>query len=143
MTSDYSLHDLCSGEDLEAIRRLLALGEDPNVRNPSGQTPLHCAALHNRSEVIRALHAAGADLEAKDGFGDTPIHYAITFRGNRSLDLLIELGANIAAQTSNNETAMMLAAKRGNFAAVESLEAAYQAKAAARASFRNRTSHSR
>ena len=42
------------------------------VRDVSGSTPLHWAALHDAPASIQALLAAGADAKAKDKDGETP-----------------------------------------------------------------------
>ena len=60
------------------IEVLLKAGVDVGVRNKSGQTPLHKAALNNRSPtVIELLLAAGAEVEPKDNRGKTPLDLAL------------------------------------------------------------------
>lgn len=53
------LHDAAGENDLEAVRRMLALGLDINAL--TSRTPLHEAALHGHLEMAKLLIAHGAD----------------------------------------------------------------------------------
>ena len=55
-----------------AIRRAVSQGMDPNVRNNSGETPLHVACYLGQTVSVRALLEAGADPYEKDDLGRTP-----------------------------------------------------------------------
>ena len=60
-------------EPLDAVRVLLAVGADPNVKTPDGSTPLHMAVEARQVAIIREFVAAGADLDAVDGENLTPL----------------------------------------------------------------------
>lgn len=51
---------------------LLPLGADPNVRNYKGETGLHLALKHGRSEVVGALLQAGANPNERNKKGEDP-----------------------------------------------------------------------
>ena len=60
-----ALYHACHNNRTETVKRLLALGADPNVENADGETPLSTACLHTQSqecdvEIIEALVASGA-----------------------------------------------------------------------------------
>ena len=88
-------------------------GQDVNVRNDSGETPLMVAAESNADpDVIIVLWKAGADSTAQDRVGLTPLMHAA--RANPSpgvIAALLDAGAQINAQF-NGMTALMYAAKR-------------------------------
>jgi len=69
-------HLLCG--ELEAVRRFLDAGVDPNVRDDDlGATPLHWAAWENRRSHVDLLLARGADRTRRDrSFGGTPQGWA-------------------------------------------------------------------
>ncbi|KAA1178716.1 ankyrin repeat domain-containing protein [Rhizobium tropici] len=68
-------HDAAGENDLEAVRRMLALGFDVNAM--TSRTPLHEAALHGHMEMARLLIAHGADTTIRDPhFYGPPIGWA-------------------------------------------------------------------
>ena len=81
-----------------AIRRLLALGADPNNRGTfggpehgDGTTALHHAAEGGHLDAIRALLHAGADPTVRDAIYDsTPAGWAEHFGRHEARDLLRE-----------------------------------------------------
>jgi ankyrin repeat protein len=63
------LHSAASGRHLEAARRLLDRGADPNARQARGYTPLHAAAHNGDAALTALLRGRGADpgLTTDDG----------------------------------------------------------------------------
>ncbi|MFB2563790.1 ankyrin repeat domain-containing protein [Rhizobium sp. IMFF44] len=69
------LHDAAGENDLEAVRRMLALGLDVNAM--TSRTPLHEAALHGHMEMAKLLIERGADTTIRDpNFYAPPIGWA-------------------------------------------------------------------
>jgi ankyrin repeat protein len=69
------LHDAAGESDLEAVRRMLALGLDVNAM--TSRTPLHEAALHGHIEMAKLLIEHGADATIRDPhFHSGPIGWA-------------------------------------------------------------------
>jgi ankyrin repeat protein len=64
--------------DLAGVKKLLADGVAPNVRNKINATPLIVAAGKGHEEIFFALVAAGADLHATRGHGDSVLLKAVT-----------------------------------------------------------------
>ncbi len=58
--------------DVCRVQQLLEEGVDPNVRNASGETPLHRAAFYADADIMEILLKHGADPNAKDTAGKTP-----------------------------------------------------------------------
>lgn len=63
-----------SNRELSLLQLLLS-GADPDLAGAC-TTPLHCAAMHNRSDLAALLLAAGAATELKDDMGRTPLQVA-------------------------------------------------------------------
>lgn len=60
----------------------LAAGDDPNVQDDRGRTPLHHAAFYGYAENVRKLLAAGSDPNAEDNEGWTPWNAADSGRND-------------------------------------------------------------
>ncbi|TGK52704.1 ankyrin repeat domain-containing protein [Leptospira bouyouniensis] len=82
--------------DLYFLKRLLALGLNPNAPDNMGLFPLHKATETGNIEAVEILLYAGANPNAADPNGVTALHIANSFDGLGELsDLLIRMGANI------------------------------------------------
>lgn len=68
------LHDAVFGEDLAAVKKLIAGGANVNEIKPDdGSTPLHTAVFMCNIEIVQALIAAKADVNAKNKKGEGPL----------------------------------------------------------------------
>ncbi|KAG2484955.1 hypothetical protein HYH03_016253 [Edaphochlamys debaryana] len=81
-----ALHWCAAKGGVEAMRWLLEMGLDVNVRNDDGATPLHAAARNGSLEAVEALltwrprgRGARCDLRAVDGEGRTAVQLAAEF----------------------------------------------------------------
>ncbi|TDZ18941.1 Ankyrin-3 [Colletotrichum orbiculare MAFF 240422] len=82
----------------QALPYLISRGASLEVRNGSGQTPLHAALASEgfyRLDVVRLLVRSGADVKAADGSGKTCLGYAGS--DVDSVRLLIGHGAEVRA----------------------------------------------
>ncbi|MFO0578501.1 MAG: ankyrin repeat domain-containing protein [Polyangia bacterium] len=75
---DKALLAACAAGEIRGVEQALAAGADVNGRDPDGNTSLHHAVAHRRTEVVRRLLAAGADPDQQSPFGsprgNTPLH---------------------------------------------------------------------
>jgi ankyrin repeat protein len=76
---------------VESVRMLLAYGDDIEVRNKKGQTPLMRASLMNQAAVVTLLLERRASVLAADLEGYTALHYAAASkRGAGALEILMD-----------------------------------------------------
>ena len=87
----------------------LRLGEDLNVRDTDGNTPLHVAARVENPSAVTFLLEAGADINAQNNLGATPLHLARDNQGAEVLTALLEAGADINAGAGSHGTPLLLA----------------------------------
>lgn len=112
-----------------AIVALVQAGADINARAPAGaahagMTPLHFAAQSDtRAAMADVLIRMGADIEARDDRGRTPLMAAIESGNRRMTEFLLKTGANPDARNTraDGETALMIAARKGNHDGAEML----------------------
>ena len=87
-------------EKIKAIRVLLSIGADPNIRNKSGKTALMMAVSQGKLPIVDLLLKNGADPNIRDKDGNTALMYVRGFgqTGNPIIELLLEHGANPGIQ---------------------------------------------
>ncbi len=112
--------------DVQAVKKLLDEGADPNEERFFGSPALVVAIINGNQPVVRALLAAGADPKATDRHGSTTLMWAV---GSEALalaliDELVKRGVDPNAQNKLGESALTWAIRRGDMAAVERLKAA-------------------
>lgn len=94
-------HDDAVHVDSTMTEALIAVGADPGIQSPLGNTALHHAARGNaNAAVVEVLTAAGADPNARNDDGRTPLHTAARFNHAAVVEALIEAGADPAARDS-------------------------------------------
>jgi|APEBP8051072266_1049373.scaffolds.fasta_scaffold04505_3 hypothetical protein len=98
------------------VKRLLADGIDPNVRNAVGWTPLILAAAERHSDTVAVLLEAGSDPNAANTLGRTALMFASIYGQDTIVRLLLEHGAkpNLVPNDHSGWTALMAAAARGH-----------------------------
>jgi len=80
-----------------------------NVRNKSGETPLHVAAVAGSKEVLELLITNGADLNAANPRGRTPLHLAAEKHGKSAVEVLACHGADVNIKDKYGETPLQSA----------------------------------
>jgi ankyrin repeat protein len=87
-------------EALEAVKMLIALGNDVNAVNDRGETALHGAAYRGANTIVQYLVEQGARLDVRSSQGWTPwtiangVFYSLFFKEQRhTADLLRKLMA--------------------------------------------------
>ena len=85
---------------LQALRLLIELGNDVNLANKHGQTPMHGAVYRGKNALVEFLVGKGARVNATDALGRTPLQLAeegfyqlaSLIRRDSSASLLAKLG---------------------------------------------------
>lgn len=89
------------------------LSNDPglvNVKNSSGQTPLHVAAYYGYKDMMELLLADGAAVDARDKVDRTPLHHMVQHCVRPEVaELLLVHGAEINARDNMGTTPASLA----------------------------------
>ncbi len=109
--------------DLDAVRELLARGEDANAAHGDGMSALHWAAEQGHAELVRTLIQGGATVDATTRIGSyTPLHVASAAGQAEVVRLLLEGGSDAASTTSNSgATPLHLAANAGSVDTITAL----------------------
>lgn len=113
----------------EVIALLLARGADARARSKTGDSPLMEAAVRGDVAAARLLLEHGAEVNAVDHRGYTPLLLAAQYdrEAPELVRLLLERGADLEA-TAEGETALSLAARRGETAVTRLLREAGAAR---------------
>lgn len=102
--------------DLPAIKKYLLNGGEPNLKDPSGYTPLHYAARAGNFHICKELLAFGANVDhlTKSGLS-TALHRAAGNGQTATVKLLLENNANPCLVDDDGKTPLHKAAE-GNHA---------------------------
>ena len=103
------------------VKKLLAMGADPNGHSVADGSPLYASVLLGKVKMVKLLLDNGATVNAQ-GFHDSTALEAAAIEGHIPLiELLLERGANIEARSKRNGTPLLAAAARGQVDAVSVL----------------------
>ncbi|CAB1120382.1 unnamed protein product [Ectocarpus sp. CCAP 1310/34] len=121
----HPLHVAASQNILKLGRVLLspaaAASVDPNVRDGSGRTPLHWAAMTGRVDFALLLLESDAKLDAVDREQRTPLLSSSAFGATNSVRLLLEWGADCCKPSKGGLTPLHAAAAGGHAEAIKLL----------------------
>jgi len=104
-----SVADAAWSGDVEAVRKLIAEGYDPNQRDSSGLTPLAVAAWTGRLDIAEVLLAAHANINLADKEGNVPLTYAVLSANEEMLGYLIGRGPSLNARNKSGATPLDIA----------------------------------
>ena len=108
--------------DANELKELIAKGENPNIRDNHGRTPLHVAAFRGHHAVMRILANAGVDPNALENDRYDIVTIAAVGNDIPTLKLSLELGGSAKNITSRYDgTALIAAAHLGHFEVVQIL----------------------
>ena len=110
------------GETFDAVRQgderklKILLAVLPGLVNDAttGETPLHAAVRHGRSEMASLLLARGANPNARTQRGRTPLHHALDNNNVHMAELLLRHGADVNAADEKGQTPLQCAINTGN-----------------------------
>ncbi len=115
------------------VRFLLEQGADVNARDSYGGSPLYNAisaylpfleSKYDPIETIRFLLDHGADVNIKQRHGWTPLMLAADVNRKDLVQMLLAKGAEVQETNHDNDSALMIAEKKGNAAIARLLKQA-------------------
>jgi uncharacterized protein len=116
------LHYAVRGQDVTAVRKLLAAHAPADAQNRYGVTPLALAVEGGNLEIVNALLAAGADANHALPEGETALMTAARTGNVPVIQALLQRGANVEAREGfYGETALIWAAASDHADAVRAL----------------------
>lgn len=101
---DHPLHSVAHDGNGYAIEAWIAVGEEVDVRDEDGRTPLMYAVMGAQRDVIPLLLWLGADINAVDFQGWTALHHAGHKRYDVIGDDLIAAGADTTIRSHGGQT---------------------------------------
>jgi len=109
------LYNAAKAGDEETIRRLLAQGINPDLKNPRNVSPLWMAAAHGNSSVVGLLlDTEAVDINSRSISGRSPIFWAAAGGYEDVVELLLERGANPDIADEDGQTPLSMARKYGH-----------------------------
>jgi len=72
----FSIHTAVANGDAKAVKKHLESGVSVNAKDLDTLTPLHFAALLNKTEIAELLISEGSDVNAKEDYYYTPLDLA-------------------------------------------------------------------
>ena len=105
----------------DVVKMLIFLGSNAKAMDDRQRTPLHLAALSNRStEVIGALVEGGADVDACDCNQFTPLFSAVA-NNPTAVKSLLEAGARVNVVDKAQRSPLLMAARQRQVEVVQAL----------------------
>jgi ankyrin len=80
--------------------------KDVDLRDSAGQTPLHLAAIHCRTNVVALLIEKGGKIDATALGGATPLHLAAQAGCSDVVRMLLAKGAEVNQRDNDARTAL-------------------------------------
>ncbi|XP_059168282.1 putative ankyrin repeat protein RF_0381 [Physella acuta] len=90
------------------LEYLLDNGNDVNVKNPDGLTPLMIAADSGNTEMVQCLLAHGADVNMTDGNKMSALMFAASRGDVKNMEALVNSGADVKQKTKEGKNALIL-----------------------------------
>ena len=107
----------------EILQEVNGSGFDIDYPNDQGFTALHMASGFGYTKIVEKLlnHGANIDAKSEDGSEYTPLMVAVLRYYDQTVQKLVKRGASVEATDKFGNSAIMLAAMKGNFFAVKLL----------------------
>ena len=91
--------------NIVTLELLIKLGQDVNVKDGYGNSPLHYAIEHERLGIAKMLLNAGADVNAKGEYENSPLHMTAS---PEIVKMLVNAGADVNATNKEGKKAIEL-----------------------------------
>jgi ankyrin repeat protein len=111
------LHYAALENRVRDAKERLAAGDNPNLGDRQGFTPLHLAAQEWSVDVARLLLDHGAEVDRQNMFGNTPLFVSVFNSKGRGdlIELLRKRGADPFKANQAGQTPVDLARLIGNY----------------------------
>ena len=90
----FPIHNAIISDNLEQLENLLKIGENPDILNKSGETPLYLSVDIENYDAMIILLEFGADSNIQKEDGNTPLHLATEKKLDIYISSLLSHGAN-------------------------------------------------
>ena len=120
-TSKVDLFKAVGNNDPSLVRRALVGGENPDVMDNVGNTPISLAAREGFVDCAKALLEGGARINVHGAYGNTPLHDAAGKDRVEMVKFLLDNGADVNARNSFGETPLCRAIPCFGVGTVEAL----------------------
>ena len=107
--------------DVEAVRNLIAQGEDINGKEEDKITPLFIAVENGNLEIAEILIDFGANVNARNEEKETPLMKLNDNASKELVELLIHNGAKVNLTSMDGDTALILASENAKPEIVQAL----------------------
>ena len=105
---DEKLIQAVSAMQIDEIRRLVAMGANPNASYQYDFSPLATAVIdHGDPAVVNVLLELGAQADSKGGCDNTPLHYAASYGRLEAAEILVAHHAPVDAKACLGETPLV------------------------------------
>ena len=88
------IHTSIINDNLENLEKLLKLGENPDIFNKFGETPLYISVDIENYDAMIILLEFGADCNIQKNDGNTALHLATEKKSDLYISALLSHGAN-------------------------------------------------
>ncbi len=105
----------------DCVEYLLQNGAQLDLKDQSGESALHMAALGGHLEVMKRLVDGGADVNQWDRWERTPLMWAVDRGHTEFVEYLLQIGAQVDKKDHLGCTALHLAADRGHLEVMKRL----------------------
>ncbi|KAI1485550.1 hypothetical protein F5X96DRAFT_659519 [Biscogniauxia mediterranea] len=114
-----ALQGACEAGKATIVSLLLEHNANPNLGRGTDAPPVIAAAMRAEEEILSMLVKAKADLDVFGGWDmSSPLINAAAYMPQSSLQLLLDAGADINLPDNDGDTALIVAASRGDVEAV-------------------------
>ncbi len=95
---------LIRSRNLELLNKLKLDDKIIDIKNFSGEAPLHIAARAGDQRIIKYLLDHNAFVNIKNNQGETPLFYAVRSQNREAIDLLLRYGAVLDCRSTFGDT---------------------------------------
>ena len=120
----YTIGNAASLNKTDDVLFMLRRGDNPNMYDGNGRTPLDYAASFGNAPMAQALLENGARADYRDTFGNSALHWAAEGGKLDVVRVLLTAKAPVDATNKQGITPLMQAAGRGRNEVVRALLAA-------------------